>query len=176
MWACETIGGMVKFLAAAAVALLTAVLLGSGPAYAHAALLGTDPADGAHLTTAPTRIALTFSENIAKPAFVVLTAPDGKQVPTSDIAVVDNVVTATVAASDIKGTYSLSYRVVSADSHPVAGSSSFEVTTGRTVTPVAPTVTPQSFVHRHRDHLVWGVGAAAAAIALLLWPLRKRHD
>lgn len=168
---------MVRFLALAGVGLLASLVLGSGSAYAHAALLGTDPGDGAQLSTAPTTVTLTFSENVASPAFVVITAPDGSRVPTGKVAAVDNTVTATVSPVDIKGTYSMSYRVVSADSHPVEGGTTFEVTTGRAVTQVAPKkAAPESFAHRHRNHLIWGLGGAVVAIGLLLWPLKGRHD
>jgi methionine-rich copper-binding protein CopC len=168
---------MRKVFALAGVTLLAVLVLGSVPAYAHAALSGTNPGDGARLSTAPTKVTLTFSENIAKPAFVVVTAPDGSRVPTSQLRVIDDIVTATVAAVDIKGTYSMSYRVVSADSHPVEGRTTFEVTTGRTVAQVGPkTASTDSFVHRHRNHVLWGIGGAVVAVGLLLWPLRGRRD
>ncbi|MBC7632342.1 copper resistance CopC family protein [Aeromicrobium sp.] len=154
---------------------LTLLVLGSGPASAHASLVGSDPADGSSRATAPSTIVLTFNENIGDPAFVVVTAPDGTKVSTSKVKAVDRTVTATVADIDKKGRYSASYRVVSTDGHPVEGTFSYTVRSGQAVEQVS-TPTTKSFVHRHTAHFFWGLLAAAAAIALLLAPLRRRDD
>jgi len=166
---------MPKFLATAGIALLAILVLGSAPAAAHAALVSTDPSDGARLETAPTRVTLEFNENVATPAFLAITAPDGTRVGTGPVKVVDKKVTAPVAPVDMKGTYSMSYRVVSSDSHSIEGSTAFEVTTGRTVTQATP-AKEESFVHRHRGHLVWGLLGALVAVVLLLLPLRSTSD
>lgn len=154
---------------------LVLMVLGSGPASAHAALVGSDPADGTSRESAPTSITLTFNENIAKRAFVAVAAPDGTQLAVSDVRAVDRTVTATVAVGDQRGRYSASYRVVSADGHPVTGTLTYDVTTGRTVTQV-DTTQNETFLHRHRSHVIWGVLAAILAIVLLLAPLRRRDD
>jgi len=166
---------MPKILATAGIALLASLVLGSAPAAAHTALVSSDPGDGARLETSPTKVALEFSENVATPAFVVITAPDGSRVKTGNVDVVDKTVTATAAPADIRGTYSMSYRVVSSDGHPVEGSTSFEVTTGRAVEQ-SPPAEEESFAHRHRGHLLWGLAGAVVAVGLLLWPLRSRSD
>jgi methionine-rich copper-binding protein CopC len=136
--------------------------IGAGPASAHAALVGSDPADGTSSATAPTTITFTFNENIAQPAYIAVQAPDGTQVEVTGVRAVD-------------GTYSASYRVVSSDGHPVTGTITYTVTTGRSVTQVEAPV-EETFLHRHSSHLIWGVLAAVVAIALLLAPLRRRHD
>ena len=164
------------------VVLLRAILLGLvlplvwvGPASAHAALVGSDPGDGSTLTAAPTSITFTFNENVASPAYVAITAPDGSQADVTDIRAVDDTVSATVADVDQKGTYSASYRVVSADGHPVTGTLTYDVTVGRTVTQVdAPE--DETFLHRHSSHFFWGILAAVVAVALLLAPLRRHRD
>ena len=166
---------MPKFLATAGIALLVSLVLGSGPAAAHAALVSSDPSDGARLDAAPAKVKLEFSENVATPAYVVITAPNGSRVKTGTPDVLDRTVTARVAAVGIKGTYSMSYRVVSADGHPVEGTTTFEVTLGRTVKQVTP-ADEGSFVHRHKSHLLWGLLGAVAAVGLLLWPLRGKND
>lgn len=155
--------------------MLAGLVLGSAPASAHATLVGTDPGDGARLDRAPTTITLTFNEIVANPAYVAVSAPDGSEIKVSKISVVDRVVTASLAGADMKGIYTMSYRVVSSDSHPVEGSTTFDVTTGRTVEQVTPKA-EGSFVHRHRNHLLWGLAGASVAIGLLLWPLRGKHD
>ena len=159
----------------AGIALLVSLVLGSGPAAAHAALVSSDPSDGARLDTAPTNVNLEFSENVASPAYLVITGPDGSRVRTGRTEVLDRTVTVTVAPVDMKGTYSMSYRVVSADGHPVEGTTKFEVTTGRTVKQVT-SAEEGSFVHRHKSHLLWGLLGAVVAVGLLLWPLRGKSD
>lgn len=166
---------MLKVLATVGVAMCACLILGAAPVAAHAALIGTDPSDGARLDKAPTTVMLEFSEDVATPAYVVVTAPDGSRVKTGSVNALDKTVTATIAPVDIKGTYSMSYRVVSADGHPVEGSTTFDLTIGRTVTQVAP-AERQSVAHRHQGHVLWGLAGAAVVIALLLWPLRRQRE
>jgi methionine-rich copper-binding protein CopC len=155
--------------------LLAAAGLGAAPASAHAALVGSDPADGSTQAVAPSRITLTFNQNVGQPADVAVAAPDGTQVDVTMVRAVGADLTATVADVGQRGTYRASYRIVSADGHPVTGTVTYEVTTGRTVT-AAPAPDQESFVHRHSSHFFWGILAAVVAIALLLAPLRRRHD
>ena len=153
---------------------LVLTVLVAGPASAHAALVGSDPAEGASLTAAPATATLTFNENVGNGQLAVQ-APDGSTVAVADVRATDNRLTATIDDAGQRGTYSLSYRVVSADGHPVTGTIAFDVTTGRTVTQVdAPA--DESFIHRHSSHFFWGILAAVVAIVLLLAPLRRRHD
>lgn len=154
---------------------LALLLVGSGPASAHASLVGSDPEDGATLTSVPSAITFTFNENIGNPAYVAVTAPDGSKVEVGDVRAVDREVTATLVDPGQKGRYSATFRVVSADGHPVEGSIDFSTTTGRAVTQVDPPE-EKAFIHRHSAHLFWGILAAAVAIALLLAPLRRRDD
>ena len=155
--------------------LLGGLVLGAGPASAHAALIGTDPEDGGTLSTAPTSITFTFNENVSRRAQVAVAAPDGTQLKVADLTAVDNTVTAQVPDADQRGTYSASYRVISADGHPVTGTVTYDVTAGQTVKQVdAPT--QEGFVHRHRSHFFWGILAAVVAIVLLLAPLRRREE
>jgi methionine-rich copper-binding protein CopC len=149
------------------------VLLAAAPASAHATLIRTDPADGSELATAPRTVSLTFSENVGS-AFVAVTAPDGSPVHTSHVRSVDEKVTASVASTDQRGRYTLAYRVVSADGHPVSGTITFRTTTGRAVTQ-ADQPSDESFVHRHRSHLVIGILAGLVAIGLILAPLFRRR-
>lgn len=151
------------------------IVLGAGPAAAHASLTGSDPEDGATLETSPTSITFTFNENIGNPAYVAVRAPNGGKVTVSKVSAVDSLVTATLAATDQKGRYTATYRVVSADGHPVEGTIEWTTTTGQTVKQVDPPA-EKSFVHRHRSHFFWGILAAAVAIALLLAPLRGKDD
>ncbi|MGH3765849.1 MAG: copper resistance protein CopC [Pseudonocardiaceae bacterium] len=107
------------------------LLLGAGPADAHATLISTDPGQGAVLAAIPATVSLTFSEP-------VVVAADGVRVFGPDGAPVDNgraahlgrssaVGVGVPAARAQQGTYTVSWRVISADSHPVAGAFTFSV-------------------------------------------------
>ena len=156
------------------VAALVLLLAGSGPATAHANLVSTDPADGSSLETAPSEVTLTFSENVGN-GFVAVTAPSGRQVRTSNVSTLDRVLSADVASSDERGQYTVAYRIVSADGHPISGEIGFTTTTGQVVEQV-DAVDEESFVHRHRGHLVLGLAVAVLAVGLILAPLRRRRD
>ena len=113
-------------------AVLVLLLLGgAGPAAAHAALGSTDPADGAVLQRAPGHVTLTFSESVGlrDDSFRVLD-PGGHRVRTGAAGHADGRSdTAGVALPDGlgEGTYTVAWRVVSADSHPVSGAFTFSV-------------------------------------------------
>jgi copper resistance protein C len=172
---CDRIVVVHNFSLRAAVLAILIAMLWTVPASAHAVLVGTNPKDGASLAIAPHRITLTFNENIGTPAFIAVQSPDGKRVSTSKATAVDHKASATVADVGKRGRYAVSYRVVSADGHPVEGTFHYTMTTGTIVKQVADDA-GKSFVHRHSGHFFWGILAAAIAIALLLAPLRRHHE
>lgn len=155
-------------------ATLVLLLAGSGPASAHAALVGSDPADGATVATVPESVSLDFNEPIGT-TDVAVTAPDGSQVDVSGVEAMDRTVTARVADTSQRGTYTVAYRVVSVDGHPVAGTFTFEATEGDVVEQADAPVEQASFVHRHSSHLLWAGGAAVVAVALVVVPLVRRR-
>ncbi|MGW4197848.1 copper resistance CopC/CopD family protein [Streptomyces sp. NPDC005004] len=109
---------------------VTAVLFaGAAPASAHAALTGSDPAQGVVVDKAPTQVSLTFSEQVAMgdDSLRVLD-PRGKPVQRGKPANVSGTTYAVQLKSGLaKGTYTVTYQVVSADSHPVAGAYTFSI-------------------------------------------------
>ncbi|MGX1222969.1 copper resistance CopC/CopD family protein [Streptomyces ambofaciens] len=107
------------------------ILGGAGPASAHAALSSTDPGDGAVLQRAPGHVTLVFSESVGlrDDSFRVLD-PGGHRVRTGAAGRADGRAdTARVALPGElgEGTYTVAWRVVSADSHPVSGAFTFSV-------------------------------------------------
>lgn len=166
---------MRSLLVGAVLGLLTLVL-GVGPASAHAGLAGSDPEDGASLQSLPSTISFSFTENIGN-TFVAVTAPDGTPVQASEVSTVDHTVSTDLTDPDQRGVYTASYRVVSADGHPVAGSITFIILTGDVVSQVPAESTQQeSFFDRHLGHVLWGTLAGVAAIVLIVLPLRRRDD
>lgn len=152
------------------------VIGGPGPAGAHAALVGTDPEDGSTLSALPAEIAFEFNEPVGSSSEVAVTAPDGTPVEVVDVAAVDREVTASVGAATLRGDYVIAYRVVSADGHPVSGQLAVTVTEGaEPETTAAAPQAQESFVHRHREHLLWGALVAVVAVALIVAPLLRRR-
>jgi copper transport protein len=100
------------------VVLLTA-LVQSSAVFAHASLVRAEPADGALLAEPPASLRLIFNEPVT-PLVMRLIAPDGT-VATVDAASENTTVTIKPSALR-RGTHVLSWRVISADGHPVGGS------------------------------------------------------
>jgi methionine-rich copper-binding protein CopC len=105
------------------------VVLSAVPASAHASLVRASPADRSSAATAPTTVSLTFDENIRVPSVILVTDADGASVVQGKTSVVDNIVSTRVSLGT-SGDYTVVYRVVSADGHPVSGRLSFGVGAG----------------------------------------------
>ncbi|GGO86433.1 copper resistance CopC/CopD family protein [Wenjunlia tyrosinilytica] len=109
-----------------------AVLLASAlPASAHAALIGTDPAQGSIVQTAPQQVTLTFSESVIVSAGSVrVLDPEGKQVDDGRARHADGrngTARARLHAGLPDGTFTVAWHVVSADSHPISGAFTFSI-------------------------------------------------
>lgn len=133
-------------LAALALAVI-AVLLGAAPASAHAALLHTDPADGAVLAAAPGRVTFTFDEPVRiESGAVHVFYADGHEVTASAHTSDDDLLVG-LPGQMKDGTYIVAWRIISTDGHPVAGALTFSVgaPSARVATPGSVgTSTPRS--------------------------------
>lgn len=108
--------------------LIGIVLLALAPveaAWAHAQLLHTAPAESAVLATAPKVISLEFNEPVS-PLAIKLVSPDGSQIDLIEQTTGGATVTVQVPQAS-QGTHVLSWRVVSTDGHPIAGSLVFSI-------------------------------------------------
>jgi copper resistance protein C len=115
---------------------------------AHASLRSVSPADGARLTQAPTQVVLTFDEPVST-SFVTVTVTNaaGDSVSAGRAAVTDAVVTQRLTAGLASGTYTVAFRVVSDDGHPVSDRTTFTLAlpgagSGAPASGPAPTMTP----------------------------------
>ncbi|MBV1853963.1 copper resistance CopC/CopD family protein [Catellatospora tritici] len=164
-------------LALAAFALL--VLLPGSPAYAHAALLRTNPPAGSVVPQAPAEVQLTFSEPVTPVTDKIrIIGPDGKRADEGTPTVNGNVLRIGLRDKALPGTYLVSFRVISADSHPVPGGFTFSVG--------APSATPTTEVVDEVDTTIQTLIAIAKVIGYvglilivgpvlvlaLLWPAR----
>lgn len=95
--------------------------------HAHAALLSTDPADGAILETAPENVTLTFSESVSAVDGGTVLHVRGSDPRPLEPSVRDETVTVPLPTDLTEGTYALQWRVISADGHPIAGTLMFSI-------------------------------------------------
>jgi copper transport protein len=95
---------------------------------AHAVLVESAPADGATLAASPRDIRLVFNEPVAPVAVKLL---DGAGIPVAgfNVEALDRAVTLRLDGELPAGSYVVSYRVTSQDSHAVTGSILFAVGT-----------------------------------------------
>lgn len=132
-----TSGGLIRGL------LWLGLLLGASGTpltlYAHASLISSEPAQGAVLSTPPTLVQLHFDEPVA-PLLLKLVHPDGDltELPLPEAhGETLHIALPTVA---VNGRYALSWRVVSADGHPIGATLAFAV--GQATTAAQPTAAP----------------------------------
>jgi copper transport protein len=110
----------------AATAALLITVYTSPPASAHASLLSTLPAEGLTLTIPPETFRLDFNEPVS-PLVMRLVLPSGQVVNLANVVAQNNSVTVAAPAMPDQGSYVLSWRVISADGHPVGGVVTFAV-------------------------------------------------
>ncbi|WP_329218988.1 copper resistance protein CopC [Streptomyces sp. NBC_01485] len=125
----QTIAPRVRTLVLLFLAVTGALLAGAGPASAHAALTGSDPTQGVVVDKAPTQVTLTFSETVSlNDDSLRVLDPKGTRVDSGKPAGTSGTSYAVQLHSGLPdGTYTVTYQVVSADSHPVAGAYTFSI-------------------------------------------------
>lgn len=116
-----------RFLGLLFAALTLVLAVPAAPAFAHAELLYSTPAQGAVLAQAPNSVELVFAETVA-------VVPDGFQLydaggghRTVSAEQLDATVRVPLPPNLAEGSYTLGWRVISDDSHPVSGVLSFTV-------------------------------------------------
>lgn len=166
---------MRRLLPALLLAVLALLLLPAAPASAHAVLVSSDPADGARVASAPAAVRLTFDEAVSlPPAATVVLSSSGQRIDAGAARLEGRVVVVPLRAAVPAGVYSVSWRLVSADSHVVSGSIRFgvrrdadavqgPVVAGSPLDPALAAATGLTYLG-----LSLGIGVPAAAA--LLWP------
>jgi copper transport protein len=152
----------------------------AGGASAHATVVASDPADGSRLAHAPSVVTVTFDESVGLggASYLHVTDQSGNRVdngaafhPNGDATKVADRLQPGLGDS----TYIASYRVVSADSHPVAGTIRFVVGNGVLLPGVAHTSTVNKATSVAFDIARWtsftGFALLGGAWLLLtVWP------
>jgi copper transport protein len=162
------------------------VVLLATPAFAHATLLQTTPAAGQVLTTSPKTIQLRFNENVEVDAGSVRVFDEkSNRVDTSSPSTSGDTVTVDVREKLAGGSYVVTWRVISADSHPVQGAFAFQVgTSSNASSPQVSALANQLLNKQSSDRAVgvlYGIDRAvlfggialllgATAFATVVWP------
>jgi methionine-rich copper-binding protein CopC len=122
-----------KKIVFAALLALAASLFVTAPASAHAALSWSSPEVSSSVSEAPTQVTLVFDDEIqviegTESNIITVTDENDRHFETGDVTV--NGAKVGVELSPLnEGTYTVAYRVVSADGHPVSSKYQFEFST-----------------------------------------------
>jgi methionine-rich copper-binding protein CopC len=158
-----------------ATALLVAAVAGAAAASAHATRVATDPVENAELSQSPQKVSAMFNEALQTEfAAMTVVGPDGNLWSTGDPHVDGAVVSVGVRPLGPSGTYTVNYRVTSADGHVVSGSWSFRLTVSGTGTPGPSASAPST----SGDGIpVWPFFAAAGLIVAggAVWAVRRQR-
>ncbi|MBW4093951.1 MAG: copper resistance protein CopC [Acidobacteria bacterium] len=112
-------------------ALLTVALVSAPAASAHDVLESTNPADGSTVTSVPSKLTLTFDNTPAAiGSQIQILDSTGKDWADGAVRVIDHVASENIKAGAPAGTYTVNWRMVSSDSHPIDGTFSFTATSG----------------------------------------------
>ncbi|MET1065465.1 MAG: copper resistance CopC family protein [Arthrobacter sp.] len=113
-------------------AILAAVLLSAvAPASAHDAAESTSPASGATVAMPPEKVSVTFNKNpLSLGSQMMVNDSAGTNWGDGAIEIVDNVASQKLKPGAPAGAYTVVWRVVSSDSHPIEGTFTFTATAG----------------------------------------------
>ena len=158
-----------------AISLTVMAVAGAGVASAHATRVATDPVENTELSQSPQKVSATFNEKL-QPQFAAMTVvgQDGNLWSTGDPHVDGAVISVGVLPLGPSGTYTVNYRVTSADGHVVSGSWPFRLTVSGTGTP-GPSASATS---PSDDGIpVWPFFVAAGVIvaAGAFWAVRRQR-
>jgi methionine-rich copper-binding protein CopC len=160
-----------------ATALLIAgmAMTGMAVASAHAVRVAADPAPDASLTVAPSRVSATFNEALHTDfAAMTVVGPDGNLWSDGTAQVQGAMASVGVRPLGPAGTYTVNYRVTSADGHVVSGSWSFTLTVAGSGTPGPPAAASANAPERALPVWPFVLGAAAVIACGVMWSRLRR--
>jgi methionine-rich copper-binding protein CopC len=121
--------------------LFAAAVLGiAGPASAHDAAESSSPAQGATVATPPEKVSVTFNKNpLGIGSQFSVKDATGAEWADGAVEIVDNVASQKLRAGAPAGAYTVTWRVVSSDSHPIEGTFGFTATAAAPGAAAGPT-------------------------------------
>ena len=150
-------------------------MTGMAVASAHAVRIAADPASDASLASPPSRVSATFNEALHTDfAAMTVVGPDGNLWSDGAPQVQGAVVSARVRPLGPAGSYTVNYRVTSADGHVVSGSWSFTLTAAGSGTPGPPAAASTHTSERALPVWPFLLGAAAVIACGVMWSWLRR--
>ena len=154
----------VRTLAGLALVIVVSVTF-AGTADAHASLLEATPAADTTIQTPPPAVVLTFDESVGvTDRGIRIFDPSGKELAGIRTQSSDATVRADLPRLTVPGSYTVSWRVLSADGHPVSGAYLFHLGKATLTAPVAAGAPNTPLV----PPIVHGIGITLALVALIL--------
>ena len=118
---------------------LVAFLLPVAPVSAHETVTGTNPENEQKLSTTPDAIEISFSDTpLSMGSKIQITDSSGTNWAKGDVEIDGDNAVQSIKSGAPAGEYTVTWRVVSSDSHPIDGTFSFTATEGASTTS-APT-------------------------------------
>ena len=160
-------------LAAVVLLIVAMAVSGTPPAWAHAVRVAADPAPDATVNTGPARVTATFNEQL-RTTFAAMTVvgPDSNLWSDGSPQVHGATVNVAVRPLGPAGSYTVNYRVTSADGHVVSGSWSFTLTVAGNGSP-GPSASA-GVVDSGLPVWPFLAGAALLIAGGAVWALRRR--
>ena len=160
----------------AALAALLVILDLARPAWAHASLLSALPADSVTIFDPPKTFKLEFNEPVS-PLMMRLVRPNGQVTVLTNASAENKSVTIAAPPMPQQGTYVLSWRVISADGHPVGGVVSFAIghaTAGVSAPPVEGAAAVHVAIWATQFILSIGLFVGVGGAGFVTWLAAKR--
>lgn len=182
---------MLRRFALTGVAVTACALLLAGTAYGHASLVGSTPQRGAELQRQPAAVVFEFSEPVeASFGAVTLFDPQGNEIGTGEPfrpGGDESRLAVSLPSGLTDGLYTATFRVISADAHPVSGGIVFSIGeggpgSGKTISQLlagseAGPVTDSAFwLVRWIGYLAIAAAVGVLAFLMLLWGPIQRSD
>jgi methionine-rich copper-binding protein CopC len=145
----------------------------AGLALAHSELIATSPAEDALLHKAPSQVRLTFGEDVLQEGSdIVVTGPgDTRYSDPSTLRIDGTIASIELIEDQVSGTYTVAYRIVSADGHVVEDSYTYELDLpGSTTSPSESTAatSPPAEEESTDAGSVWVPGLLAIGVVLVV--------
>ena len=119
-------------------ATLIFMLAFSSVGYAHTGLTNSSPADGEDITEDVHEIELEFNTKIETTSTMKVFNDSKEEIIISNTQVSDNVMTGGFMSPLDNGTYTVEWKIIGADGHPIQGNYSFMVNQDKSEDPVVP--------------------------------------
>lgn len=157
--------------------LLVTTLFTAAPASAHATVVGSDPVDGSRLKTAPPSVSVTFDQSVTlnNEGYLRVVDQAGRRVDSGQPLHTGAKISVAIKSGLGEGTYTASFRIISADGHPVAGAIRFVVGNGELAAAGATPSTVNGATSVVFDVVRWVAFAGLALLGgawllLSVWP------